>query len=351
MSRAVDTPWKPGDDRDLAFGQRLADAVAAHLDDLGLAVLGVGEDPGLAAGEAHRGLAEVLDRHREQRHRDALTGGEQHVHLAATGVARDVARQPHEIVGRLAHGRDHGDDVVARTARSDDVIGHGPDAIRVGDRGPAELLNQETHGRQGYRRSPRATDGFRRPVHSAAVPTADKRQRKKENARLAREAREAAVKRRRRNRTIRNGAIAVAVFVIVVLGILTLVDHKSSKKKVAVSPTTTTTTFKVSPTKTYTANITTNFGTIVLALDAKHDPIGAGRFITLAKNGVYNGSRWHRIVKDFVIQGGAPGGDPSKSVGNPVVGEPRRTTTPSVRSQPRRPARIPRGRSTRSSSS
>jgi cyclophilin family peptidyl-prolyl cis-trans isomerase len=152
------------------------------------------------------------------------------------------------------------------------------------------------------------------------VPTADKRQRKKENARLAREAREAEVKRRRRNRTIRNGSIAAAVFVVA-LGILTLVDHKSGKKKVAVSPTTTTTTFKVDPTKTYTANITTNFGTIVLALDAKHDPIGAGRFIALAKNRVYNGSRWHRIVKDFVIQGGAPGGDPSKSVGNPVVGE------------------------------
>ena len=152
------------------------------------------------------------------------------------------------------------------------------------------------------------------------MPTADKRQRKKENARLAREAREAEVKRRRRNRTIRNGSIAAAVFVVA-LGILTLVDHKSGKKKVAVSPTTTTTTFKVDPTKTYTANITTNFGTIVLALDAKHDPIGAGRFITLARNRVYNGSRWHRIVKDFVIQGGAPGGDPSKSVGNPVVGE------------------------------
>ncbi len=128
------------------------------------------------------------------------------------------------------------------------------------------------------------------------------------------------MKRRRRNRTIRNGGIAVAVFVIA-FGILTLVNRKGSKKKVAVSPTTTTTTFKVSPTKTYTASITTNFGTIVLALDAKHDPIGAGRFITLAKNGVYNGSRWHRVVKDFVIQGGAPGGDPSKSVGNPAVGE------------------------------
>ena len=68
------------------------------------------------------------------------------------GVRGDVVGEAHEVVGRLAHRRDHGDDVVAGTAGADDVIGHGPDAIRVGDRGPAELLNQETHGRQGYRR-------------------------------------------------------------------------------------------------------------------------------------------------------------------------------------------------------
>jgi peptidyl-prolyl cis-trans isomerase B (cyclophilin B) len=150
------------------------------------------------------------------------------------------------------------------------------------------------------------------------VPSADKRQRKKENARLAREAREAEIKKRRRNRTIRNAAIAGVVFVAAIL-IITWVNGGKSNKKAATP--TTTTTFKINPTKTYTANITTNFGTIVLALDAKDDPIGAGRFITLAKSGVYNGSRWHRIVKDFVIQGGAPGGDPNKSVGHPVVGE------------------------------
>ena len=145
------------------------------------------------------------------------------------------------------------------------------------------------------------------------MPTADKRQRKKENARLAREAREAAVKRRRRNRTIRNAAIAVAVFVVVIL-ILTFVSH-DKKKTVAVSPTTTV------PASGVTATIKTNQGNIVLSLDTKDDPKGAGRFIFLAKSGVYNGSRWHRVVKDFVIQGGAPGGDPNKSYGHPVVGE------------------------------
>jgi cyclophilin family peptidyl-prolyl cis-trans isomerase len=157
------------------------------------------------------------------------------------------------------------------------------------------------------------------------VPSADKRQRKKENARMAREAREAEVKKRKRNRTILSLAIAVAVFVIVIV-VITLVSHKNNKPSVAVSPTTaattpTTTKSKPLPTSGVTATIKTNFGNIVVALNTKDDPIGAGHFVDLAKKGVYNGSRWHRVVKDFVIQGGAPGGDPTKEYGHSVVGE------------------------------
>ena len=69
------------------------------------------------------------------------------------GRSRDVVGEADEIVGRLAHRRDDDDDVVARPARPHDVIGHGTDAIRVGDRRPAELLHEERHGRQGYRRT------------------------------------------------------------------------------------------------------------------------------------------------------------------------------------------------------
>jgi cyclophilin family peptidyl-prolyl cis-trans isomerase len=152
------------------------------------------------------------------------------------------------------------------------------------------------------------------------VPSADKRQRKKDNARMAREAREAQVKRRKRNRTIRNAAIAVGVFVIAIV-VINLVTHKDNKSSVAVSPTTTTPTTKPVPASGVTANIKTNLGNIVLALNTKDDLIGAGHFIDLAKAGVYNGSRWHRVVKDFVIQGGAPGGDPTKTYGHSVVGE------------------------------
>jgi cyclophilin family peptidyl-prolyl cis-trans isomerase len=147
------------------------------------------------------------------------------------------------------------------------------------------------------------------------VPSAEKRQRKKENSRAAREAREAEVKKHRRNRTIRNGAIAVGVFVVAIV-VLNLVSGHN-KKKVTASPATTTTT----PGAVVTATIKTNLGNIVLSLDTKNAPKGVARFVYLAKAGKYNGSRWHRIVKDFVIQGGAPGGDPNKSVGNPVIGE------------------------------
>ncbi len=71
-----------GDDDDLALRERLANAVGTHLGDLGLAVHRVGHDADLRAGERDRVLALGDDRHREQRDRDLLAGGQQHVHLA-----------------------------------------------------------------------------------------------------------------------------------------------------------------------------------------------------------------------------------------------------------------------------
>ena len=94
------------------------------------------------------GHAEILDGHRHERHRDAFAGGQQHVELAPVGVLGHVVREPQQIVGRLAHGRHHDDDVVATAAGPGDVIGHGSDAIGVGHRGAAEFLH-EKHGQQG----------------------------------------------------------------------------------------------------------------------------------------------------------------------------------------------------------
>ena len=71
-----------------------------------------------------------------------------------------------------------------------------------------------------------------------------------------------------------------------------------------------------------TATIQTNFGSIVIALDTAHAPIAACRFISLAQSGFYNGLTFHRVVPDFVIQGGDPKGDGTGGSGRPpVVGE------------------------------
>jgi len=71
-----------------------------------------------------------------------------------------------------------------------------------------------------------------------------------------------------------------------------------------------------------TAAIETNLGCIVISLDTKNAPKAAGRFISLAKSGFYDGLTFHRVVPEFVIQGGDPNGDGSGGSGKPpVVGE------------------------------
>lgn len=54
-----------------------------------------------------------------------------------------------------------------------------------------------------------------------------------------------------------------------------------------------------------------NYGTIKLELYPELAPETIKNFITLANNGVYDGLKFHRIIKDFMIQGGDPKGDGS----------------------------------------
>jgi cyclophilin family peptidyl-prolyl cis-trans isomerase len=145
------------------------------------------------------------------------------------------------------------------------------------------------------------------------MPPADKRARKKENARAAREQREAALRRKKRTRS----TITIGVVVAIFAGVIVLLNVTGSDKKKPAAATTTT----LDRSMKYTATISTNYGPIKLALDMKNAPIAASRFIDLARKGVYDGSRWHRIIKGFVVQGGAPGGNPVKSYGHSVVGE------------------------------
>lgn len=53
----------------------------------------------------------------------------------------------------------------------------------------------------------------------------------------------------------------------------------------------------------------TNHGSFTIELDEEKAPITAGNFIKLAKDGYYNGLSFHRVIENFMIQGGCPKGN------------------------------------------
>ncbi|WPJ98641.1 peptidylprolyl isomerase [Pseudomonas putida] len=50
--------------------------------------------------------------------------------------------------------------------------------------------------------------------------------------------------------------------------------------------------------------LTTNHGDIVLQLDAEKAPLTTENFVQYVKDGHYNGTVFHRVIKGFMIQGG-----------------------------------------------
>jgi cyclophilin family peptidyl-prolyl cis-trans isomerase len=161
------------------------------------------------------------------------------------------------------------------------------------------------------------------------VPSSEKRQRQKENARAAREVREAEERRRKRNRRIITVGAIVVAFALFVL-IINIVTGDDDGNDVAADNTSTTPSSAAAPTgepctadpeSTQTATITTNFGDITVALDNGRAPKGAERFAKLSNDGFYDGLTWHRVVPDFVIQGGDPKGDGTGGSGDSVVAE------------------------------
>lgn len=53
----------------------------------------------------------------------------------------------------------------------------------------------------------------------------------------------------------------------------------------------------------------TSKGTINLKLFADKTPVTVGNFVNLARRGYYNGLKFHRVISNFMIQGGCPMGD------------------------------------------
>jgi len=61
--------------------------------------------------------------------------------------------------------------------------------------------------------------------------------------------------------------------------------------------------------KNYSAVLKTGQGDITIDLDVKKTPKTANNFVSLARDGFYNGTIFHRVIKGFMIQGGDPKGD------------------------------------------
>jgi peptidyl-prolyl cis-trans isomerase B (cyclophilin B) len=64
----------------------------------------------------------------------------------------------------------------------------------------------------------------------------------------------------------------------------------------------------IDPGKKYTATFETTRGTIVADLFPKEAPNTVNNFVFLAREGFYDGTVFHRVISDFMIQGGDPTG-------------------------------------------
>ena len=71
----------------------------------------------------------------------------------------------------------------------------------------------------------------------------------------------------------------------------------------------------IDPAKDYTATMVTDAGTIELDLLEDEAPATVNNFVYLARYGYYDGLDFHRVIPDFVLQGGDPNGDGSGGPG------------------------------------
>ena len=78
----------------------------------------------------------------------------------------------------------------------------------------------------------------------------------------------------------------------------------------------------VDPSKTYTATMSTSAGEITLDLFASEAPLTVNNFVHLANDGFYEDCQFHRVIKDFMIQGGCPLGTGTGGPGYQFQDEP-----------------------------
>lgn len=161
---------------------------------------------------------------------------------------------------------------------------------------------------------------------------------KRERQRLNREARrdyeQSLARRRRTMKTGRTFALLAAP--VIAVGVVLSISSGDDEKSVAVvagcrevaAPKPKDTSFPtappltINPFATYVARVDTSCGSFSITLAAGQAPQTANSFVYLAQQGFYDGLGFHRVVKDFVVQGGDPRGDGSGGPGYTLPDEP-----------------------------
>jgi cyclophilin family peptidyl-prolyl cis-trans isomerase len=77
----------------------------------------------------------------------------------------------------------------------------------------------------------------------------------------------------------------------------------------------------------YEAVVRTSCGSFTIALDSRDSPRTAGAFAALAEEDFFDGTTFHRVVPEFVIQGGDPNGNGTGGPGFQVVEAPPEDVT------------------------
>ncbi|MBI4130033.1 peptidylprolyl isomerase [Candidatus Roizmanbacteria bacterium] len=79
---------------------------------------------------------------------------------------------------------------------------------------------------------------------------------------------------------------------------------------------------QIDQSKSYTATLKTEKGDIVISLHADKTPVTVNNFVSLARDGFYNNTVFHRTIKGFMIQGGDPSGNGTGGPGYKFNDEP-----------------------------
>ena len=88
---------------------------------------------------------------------------------------------------------------------------------------------------------------------------------------------------------------------------------------------------QIDPEKEYRATIQTSRGDIELQLFPQYAPKTVNNFVALARDGFYDGTVFHRVIPNFMVQGGDPTGTgrggPGYKFGDEFQGNPLRHET------------------------